>query len=458
MSEEKREGKTPFGPRGHWLWGCMPQLRSDPLGLNYDAWREYGDYVRIRFLPGIYGYLLTHPTAVEHVLQKNHMNYRKPSFFTETVKLLVGEGLFTSEGESWLQHRRLIQPAFHRQHLTHLSNSIVASTEKCLREWKKAGTNQPVDITAEMLRVSLRIAGVTLFGNDISEAADDLGRAYRAGFEYLSYRMNTPFSPPPWVPTALNRRFARDKRELDKFVLNLIAQRRRNPDDSRDFLALLLAAQDEETGGGLTDEEVKNEALTLLTAGHETAAAALSWTWYLLGLHPDIQEEIYDEVRGTLEGRSPTIEDLARLPLVKAAFDETMRLYPPAPGVPREAIKDDEIQGYRIPKKVPLIISSYVAHRRPDIWEEPEQFNPKRFLPAQTAQRPKFAYFPFGGGPRMCIGNTFALTEGALVLATLMQKYRIELVPDHPVVVDQTFTLRPKYGVKVKLHERANGS
>jgi cytochrome P450 len=159
-----------------------------------------------------------------------------------------------------------------------------------------------------------------------------------------------------------------------------------------------------------------------------------------------------------LEGRSPTIEDLARLPLVKAAFDETMRLYPPAPGVPREAIKDDEIQGYRIPKKVPLIISSYVAHRRPDIWEEPEQFNPKRFLPAQTAQRPKFAYFPFGGGPRMCIGNTFALTEGALVLATLMQKYRIELVPDHPVVVDQTFTLRPKYGVKVKLHERANGS
>lgn len=456
MHEENIEGKTPPGPHGHWLWGCMPQLRTDPLGLNYDAWREYGDCVRIRFLPGIYGYLLTHPSAVEHVLQKNHMNYRKPAFFTGAARLLTGNGLFTSEGESWLQHRRLIQPAFHRQHLAHLSKSIVTSTEQCLREWKEAGTDRPIDIAVEMLRVSLRIAGVTLFGSDLSEDADKLGRAYRDGFEYVSYRLNTPFLPPPWVPVSRNRRFARDKRELDKVVLNLIAQRRRNPGESRDLLALLLAAQDEETGAGLTDEEVKDEALTLLTAGHETVAAALSWSWYLLGQHPEIQEEIYDEVRCVLEGRSPTIEDLTRMPLVKAAFDETMRLYPPAPGVPREAIKDDEIHGYRIPKRVPLIISSYVTHRRPDIWEEPERFNPARFLPAQAAQRPKFAYYPFGGGPRMCIGNMFALTEGPLVLATLMQKYQIKLVADHPVVIDQTFTLRPKHGVMVKLHERPN--
>jgi cytochrome P450 len=411
--------------------------------------------VRIRFLPGIYGYLLTHPEAVEHVLARHHKNYRKPAFFARTIGLLLGEGLFTGEGDRWLRHRRLMQPAFHRQHIARLSRHMVEAAEQCVREWEQAGAEPVVDVAAEMMRLSLRISGVTLFGADLSREADVIGRTYRAGFEYVGHRLNTPWLLPAWVPTPRNLRFARDRRALDQVVLGMIADRRRNPAESGDLLSLLLAAQDEDTGAGLTDEEVKEEALTLLAAGHETVGAALAWTWYLLGRYPDVQESVHDEVRGVLRGRSPTAEDLPRLPLVRAAFDEAMRLYPPAPGVAREAVEDDDVLGYRIPRRVPLIISSYVTHRRFDLWDEPERFKPERFLPAQAGQRPKFAYYPFGGGPRACIGNMFVLTEGTLVLATLIRSYRVELIPDHPVVMDQTFTLTPKHGILVKLHRRS---
>lgn len=363
MSVEKESSQTPPGPRGHWMWGCWPRLRKDALGLYLEAWREFGDCVRIRFLPGIYGYLLTHPEAVEHVLQKHHTNFRKPPFFTGIMRLLLGDGLFTSEGEFWLRHRRLVQPAFHRQQLPELSQHAVAAAEQCLREWERAGGEPVVDIAAEMMRLSLRTAGLTLFGADLSHEADVIGPAYRTGFEYVSHRLNTP-ALPPWVPTARNRRFARDKRELDRVVLAMIAGRRRDPRESRDVLSLLLAARDEETAAGLTDQEVKDEVLTLLTAGHETVGAAVSWTWYLLGQHPVIQESIHDEVHGLLKGRSPTIDDLARMPLVRATFEESMRLYPPAPVVPREAIMDDEILGYRISKGAPLI-NQLVRHASP---------------------------------------------------------------------------------------------
>ena len=452
---ETNAGRTPPGPRGHWLWGCWSRLQTDPLGLYYDAWREYGDCVRIRFLPGMYGYLLTHPEGVEHVLQKQYQNYRKPVFFTRIVRLLLGEGLFTSEGEFWLWHRRLMQPAFHRQHLDELSQRMAAAAEECGRRWERATKEPVVDIAAEMMQLSLRIAGITLFGTDLSQETDIIGRAYRTGFAYVSHRLNTPYLLPPWAPTPRNRRFARDKRELDRVVLWMIAERRRNPGKGRDLLSLLLAAQDEETGVCLNDQEVKDEALTLLADGHETVGAALAWRWYLLGRHPEVQESLHDEVCGLLQDRSPRVDDLLHLPLVKATFQEATRLYPPAPAVPREAVEDDVVLGYRIPKGVPLIVSSYVTHRRPDLWEEPERFKPERFLAAQAAQRPRFEYYPFGGGPRACIGNTFALTEGPLVLATLIQGYWVELIPDHPVVIDQTFTLRPKHGVLVKLHQRA---
>jgi cytochrome P450 len=303
----------------------------------------------------------------------------------------------------------------------------------------------------EMMKLALRIASTTLFSTDITGEADEIGRAYRVGFVYVSRRMRSVPVIPTWLPTPRNLKFAKARRLIDRVVLNLIESRRQATSRPDDLLSLLLAAQDEETGIGMTDQQVKDEALTLLLAGHETTAASLSWTWYLLGQHPQVQNDLHDEVRGHLQGRSPTLEDLPALPLAKAVFEEALRLYPPVVVVPRVSIHADEINGFTIPAKHLVNVCQLVTHRHPDFWDEPEKFKPERFLPGQATNRHKFAYFPFGGGPRVCIGNTFALLEGPLVLATIIQKFRVELVPDHPVVPDPTFTLRPKYGVKVRL-------
>jgi cytochrome P450 len=302
--------------------------------------------------------------------------------------------------------------------------------------------------------VGLRIAGTTLFSTDIAAEADDIGRAYRVAFEHVSRRMNSPPLVPAWFPTPRNLAFRRAKRLLDRVVLGLVANRRQAASRPDDLLTLLLAARDEETGAGMTDEQVKDEALTLLTAGHETAGAALSWTWYLLGQHPQVQDDVADEVRGKLGGRSPTLEDLADLPLTRAAFEEALRLYPPAWGQPRESIQADEIDGYPIPAKAIVTLCQWVTQRHPDFWEEPERFKPERFLPGQAAGRHRFAYFPFGGGPRVCMGSNFALMEGPLVLATVLQRFRVDLVPGQTVVPGPTFTLRPKDGVKMRLRPR----
>jgi cytochrome P450 len=443
--------KTPAGPPGHWLWGCLRQGQRDPLDFYCRAWLDYGDYVRLRALPGVYFYLLVHPHAVEHVLQKNHKNYRKPGVVTGPVSLLVGNGLFTRSGGLWLRQRRLMQPAFGRQRLANLVARMADAAGAFVREREAAGPDQAVDILDEMMRLSLRIAGSTLFSSDITGEADAIGPAYRTAFTFIGRRMNGLHHLPAWFPTPGNLAFARVKRLLDRVVLELIEARRRSATQPDDLLSLLLAAQDEETGGGMTDRQLKDEVLTLLTAGHETVGASLAWAWYLLGQHPAVQNDLHDEARGRLQGRPPAAEDLPHLPLARAVFEEAMRLYPPAWRLAREAVREDEVNGFTVRPREIVMMSQYLTHRHPDFWEEPERFRPERFLPPQSANRAKFAYFPFGGGPRVCIGNTFALMEGTLVLAAVAQRFRVELVPGQTVVPDPTFTLRPKYGVKVTL-------
>ena len=446
--------KTPLGPRGHWLFGTMAQVAGDPLGLYESAWQEYGDIVRLRALPGVYFFLLVHPDAIEHVLAKNHKNYRKPDSFNQPASLLAGKGLLTDEGPSWLSQRRLVQPAFSRQRLAALDGPIVRATEAMIERWRRAGDGQVLDILPEMMRLSLAIASTTLFSTDISDGVDEIGKAYREAFGFISYRMNHPFSPPTWLPIPRNRRFAQAKKVIDRVVFDLIARRRRDGEVHDDLMAMLMAAQNEETHGGMTDQQVRDEVLTLLTAGHETVGAALSWTWYLLSKHPEVQRSLYDEAVGRMDGRSPTTSDLPYLPLCRAVFEETMRLYPPAWGMPRESIEADEIMGYHIPPKSAIVLGQFLTHRHPEFWEGPDQFRPERFLGEAPANRPRFAYFPFGGGPRVCIGSQFAMIEAQLVLATVIQRYEMDLVADHPVVPDPTFTLRPKFGVKVSLRER----
>jgi cytochrome P450 len=453
-SPHTSSAKTWPGYRGHWLRGCLREIQNAPLELYPAIRRQCGDFACARALPGFPFYVLFHPDAVEHVLQKNAKNYRKTDTLLKPMRLLVGNGLFTSEGDFWLRQRRLMQPAFNRQHLVGLTERMSAATEIMLREWQTKEAGRTLDIAEEMTRLTLRIASTTLFSTDVSGDSSDIGQAFRATFEYVSRRMSARLMLPLWVPTPGNRRFRRAKRLLDDVVLKIIEGRRKSGAGMGDLLDLLLAAQDEESGGGMTDQQLKDEVLTLLTAGHETAAAALSWSWHLLSQHPEVQNALFDEARGRLQGRLPTPEDVAHLPLARAVFEEAMRLYPPAWGLPRETIGPDEIAGHPLPAKAMVILVQWVTHRHPDFWDEPERFKPERFLAENAAGRAKFAYFPFGGGPRVCIGNTFALTEGTLVLAAVAQHYRVEPEPGHAVIPDPTFTLRPKNGVVVRVSRR----
>jgi cytochrome P450 len=441
--------------RGRWLMGCLRQVQRDPLGLYHGAWREHGDYVRLRAMAGFYFYLLAHPDAVEHVLHSNHKNYRKPDSANHSIGLLAGNGILTSEGDFWRKQRRLMQPAFLRQQVVKLSSHMVDSTDGFIRQWEQAEDGRTLDIVPEMMRLALRIASTSLFSADISGEADSIGQAYRTAFEYVSLKMNgrLMFSP-LWMPTRRNRRFRQAKALLDGVVLDLIAQRRHEPAKS-DVLDLLLAAQDEESATGMTDGQLKDEALTLLTAGHETTGAALSWAWFLLATHQDVQHALHEQVSAHLRGRLPAAEDLPSMPLATAVFEETMRLYPPAWGLPRETIDEDEICGYPIPAKATIILMQQIVHRHPDFWTQPDQFDPERFLPPRNSGRAKFAFFPFGGGPRICIGNQFAMLEGPLALAALAQRFHFTLVPNQLIIPDATFTLRPKNGVYLTVRKHS---
>ncbi|HEV3025645.1 MAG TPA: cytochrome P450, partial [Pirellulales bacterium] len=362
--------------------------------------------------------------------------------------------IIRSEGDTWRRQRRLMQPAFLRQSVARLSSHMVEAIEQFIEQWQREPDGREVDVVPEMMRLALWIASTTLFSTDISQEADSIGRAYRTAFEYVSLKMNGRLMfQPPWLPTRLNRQFRASKALLDQVVLELIARRRREAAKG-DVLDLLLAAQDEQSGIGMTDQQLKDEAITLLTAGHETTGAALAWALYLLAKHPDAQRALSEQASNCLGGRMPTAEDLPAMPLATAVFEETMRLYPPAWGVPRETIGPDVVDGYPLPARATIVVAIRLAHRHPEFWSSPDTFDPGRFLSPPAAARPKFAFLPFGGGPRICIGNHFAMIEGPLALAALAQQFQFELVEGQRIEPDPTFTLRPKYGVRLKMRKR----
>jgi cytochrome P450 len=429
-------------------------MQADPLGFYSAAQSKFGDYVKIRVVAGVHCFLMTHPDAVEHVLHKNYRNFRKPDRFYKSVGLLVGNGLFTNEGEAWQRQRQRAQPAFHRNFISQLTPLMVQGAQAFVAE-QQLRAGQPLDMMRSMTKVGMRIASTTLFSADISGDADVVGRAYRVAFAHISRRLNSVQMVPNWFPSADNRSFARAKRLLDEMVMGLIATRRASAEKPRDLLTMLMEAQDQQTGERMSDRQLMDEVLTLLTAGHENIGAALAWTWYLIGTHPDIQRDLHAEIDAQLKDRAAHIDDLGALPLLSAVFAESLRLYPPGWGELRESIAADEIAGYPIPAKAMIILCQWVTHRHPDFWVNPDQFDPTRFL-HDDPDRHRFAYFPFGGGPRICIGLQFAMIEGPLVLATILQKFRIELVADQEVVPDATFTLLPKNGLKVILHPRGS--
>ncbi len=451
--------RRPPGPTGHPIWGSLGDLAKDPPRFYLDAHRRYGDVVSFRSLGPFRWYMVCHPEDIERILRSEASRFPKDDFTNRNFRFLLGNGLFTSAGDFWLRQRRLAQPAFHRRRVAELGTTMTAVAEAAIGQWRSlAREGRVVDIAAEMSRLTLRIVGRALFGLDIADREAEVARAGVAAGDFLEYRFRHPFDPPLLIPLPRHRRFLAARAAFDRIVYDIIAERRRalaaTGAAGEDLLALLLEARDQETGEAMTDQHLRDEVITLLIAGHETTAVALTWTWYLLSRHPRVESELRDELAAVLGGRPATPEDLPQLTYTRMVLDEALRLYPPAYGLSRQTREPIEVRGYHLPKGALIAILQYVTHRHPDFWERPEEFDPERFTPARSAGRPRFAYFPFGGGQRQCIGAGFAMMEAQILLATLAQHFRCVPVSERPIEPDPQVTLRPRGGMPLLLRER----
>ena len=459
IGQVTNDKRLPPGPRGHPFFGLINEFRQDMLGFYRMAMAGYGDVVRLRLL-WVNTYAITHPDQIRYILQENNRNYRRNRFVNNLIKRYLGQGLFTLDGESWLSRRRLMQPAFHRQRLQGLATLMTAATARMLAEWAEYPAATALAIDEEMMKVTLQIAGQALFGVDLLGDAQKVGDAFVETTGYTSRRMQSPFALPRFVPTVQNRRFNRATKTLDQTIYALIRERRQQAAvatsgvASTDLLAMLMAARDEETGAAMTDEQLRHEIALLIFAGHDTTANALTWAFYLLSQHPTAEATLHAELDLVLHDHQPTINDLPHLPYTRMVIEETLRLYPPAWTIGRQSIAAEMIGGYQLPAKANLIIPIYVIHHDPRWWPEPERFDPERFTPERSAERHKFAYLPFGGGPRLCIGDNFAMLEAQLVLATIAQCYRLRLVPGHPVEPKPVVMLCPSNGLPMMIERR----
>ena len=435
------------------MLGVLPHLRSNPIRTFLDAADRYGDLVHLKAGP-YHGFLLCEPAHIKHVLQDNARNYHKSPLY-DRLRDGIGNGLLTSEDSLWLRQRRLAQPAFHRPRVIAMADAMVACTEQMLQRWDRtASLGEPIDLVAEMMALTQAIIVRTMFSTDLGETSEVVNRTWpiinrRIGETFWATKLETT------LPLPANRRFWRALDELERVVYRIIADRRREGRDEADLLSMFLSARDEESGAGMTDRQLRDEVLTMLLAGHETTSLALSWTYYLLSQHPDVARGITDEVDRVIGDGRPSFAHLARLTCTRRAIEESLRLYPPAWGFSRQALADDEIGGYHVPKGALTFVIPYVVHRRPKLWPEPERFDPDRFTPEQESARQRFAYIPFGGGPRGCIGNQFAMTEAMLIVAAVAQRYRVELVPGQHIRAEPLITLRPTPGIRAILTKRA---
>ncbi|HXU01896.1 MAG TPA: cytochrome P450 [Polyangia bacterium] len=453
------------GPKGHPLFGMLPEFRGDRLSFLVRTARTYGAVARF-MIRNRSVFLVSDPAGVKRVLQDNADNYGRKTRSVDALKETLGNGLLTTTGPPWWRNRRLAQPSFHKQRLAGFAGIMASSSADFVERLARTGgggdaARAPVDIVPEMSRLTLRILGLCLFDRDLTDEADAVGGALQVVLHHTIDKLAALFPLPGAVPTPKNLRFRAALRALDRVVLSLIAERRRDGADRGDLLSMLLAARDEDTGEGLSDRQLRDEVMTLLLAGHETTAMALSWTFYLLSLHPGARRTLEKEVDAAppgggngngAAGAGPG--DLARLRYTRMVLDEALRLYPPAWVVTRSADAPDEIGGFAIPAGSRVLVSPYVTQHDPALWDDPEGFDPERFAPEADAGRPRYAYFPFGGGPHLCIGAGFATMEATIVLATVARRLRLDLEPGRPVTIDPLVTLRPKPGIFVTARPR----
>ena len=430
--------------------GVMRDFNRDTLGF-IERCRDYGDVVRTRFLY-VHAYFLYNPREIEAILTTNARSYRKAqSLRSPFFYRLVGNGLVTSEGDFWRRQRRLAQPAFHRQRISSYGDIMVQYAQRTIDTWSDG---EERDVSRDMTRLTLEIVVKTLFNSDISRDADHVGQILTDLVKPFASQATLKWILDNRLPTPGHRRYFNAVSKIDRIVFRIIAERRASGSDEGDLLSMLLAAQDED-GSQMNDQQLRDEVMTLFLAGHETTALTLSWSWYLLASHPEAEQRFQAELDEVLGGRTPNVSDLPRLQYTEKFAKEAMRLYPPAYAVGREAIEDTELGGFHVPKGTQVFAFQWVTHRDPRFFDEPAAFKPERWANGNSDQLPKYAYFPFGGGPRQCIGNYFAMMEIVLLLATIGQRFRFSL-KDEKVEVLPVLSLRPKNGIKVRLHHRGN--
>lgn len=437
---------VPF-TRGHFLLGNYQEFVQDRIGFLPRVAQE-GDVRGFRIGP-VPMLLFNKPEAVQHILVEHASDFSKGKLMRKAVG---NNGLVVSEGDFHWRQRKLIAPCFQPRSIASYADTIVHYAQRIMQEWQDGAV---IDIDHWMIRFTMSIIGKVLFNTDFLSEADELGAAINTGLAHAVRMLTSPFMLPLGIPTPYNQRVRQATRLLETRLHQMIEERRQHPDDRNDLLSLLLQARDDE-GQPMSDQQLIDECVVLFTAGHETTAAALAWTWYLLCEHPQSYQKLQQEVDQELQEHFPTFDDLPRLSYCLQVFKETLRLYPPAPGILREALHDTEIDGYRVPKGATLMISPYTLHRREDTFPDPESFQPDRFLPEREKLLPRSAYIPFSAGPRICIGNHFALMEGSLLIAAIAQRFTFSLVPGQHIVPDLAhhLALRPGGEVKVRVHVR----
>lgn len=440
----------PPGPSGIPLLGVGIAFGRDPLDFLTECARRYGDLVafNIGAWPTV---LVNNPHDIEQILVKNHRNFTKHRFFWRHVRAIFGAGSLTAEGDDWQRQRRLNAPAFGGQRLAGYGAIMVRRAESMLDTWKP---RERFDVHAEMMALTLQIAVETLFGTGIPEDIAEIDRATNVLMAEISTRFRRPFFIPDAIPTPGNLRYRRALDRIDRLVSQIVSDRRHSGEDRGDLLSMLLLARYEDNQP-MSHQQIRDEVITMLIAGHETTALALSWTCFLLSRHPDVQAKLDAELREVLKERAPTTEDLPHLVFCERIITEAIRLYPPAWGVGREAVSSCELGGYSIPAGTTLIIAPWVLHRDSRYFESPTDFRPDRWDGSLAKQLPRFAYMPFGGGPRICIGNRFAMMEAVLILATISQRFSFGRLDEEPKPFP-SITLRPAQGVWLRPQPRAS--
>lgn len=446
----RKRAARPPGPKGAPIMGVMREFNRDQLGFIERCSREYGDVVWMRFLyvPAIFLY---HPDDVEYVLVTNPKNFIKSmTLRSNFFQRLVGNGLLTSQGEEWKRARRLSQPAFHRERVASYGTVMVDYSRRLTSKWNEGETR---DIHTDMMRLTLGIVVQCLFSADVSHDVDEVGATLKKLVKPFASQATLKWILDNRLPTPAHLRFHRLAKKIDNVVYRIISERRASGKDEGDLLSMLLAARDED-GSQMSDRQLRDEVMTLFLAGHETTALTLAWSWYLLGTNPEAERKFHAELDEVLGDRPPTAADLPRLKYTEQIAKESMRLYPPAYGLGREAIEDCEIGGYRVPAGTQVFMFQWATQRDPRFYDEPLAFRPERWTEDFIQRLPKYAYFPFGGGPRACIGNYFAMMEVVLSLATIGQRFRFSLLPDHPVSLFPAMSLRPRNGIRVVVESR----